>query len=79
MLFRSAAACRATAGSPASLVRQADAVLAKMRAVLAMMMELESFNEVIEQLRGVIRTQEEIRSDTLDQQKKRAREALEGL
>lgn len=74
-----AAACRATAGSPASLVRQADAVLAKMRAVLAMMMELESFNEVIEQLRGVIRTQEEIRSDTLDQQKKRAREALEGL
>lgn len=61
------------------LVRQADEVLARMRALLAMMMELESFNEVIERLRGVIRVQEEIRADTLEQQKKRAREALEGL
>lgn len=61
-----------------SLVRQADDVLVRMRAVLDMMMELESFNEVVERLRGVIRTQEEIRSETLDQQKKRAREALEG-
>ena len=30
-------------------------------------------------LGDVIRTQEEIRADTLEQQKKRAREALEGL
>ena len=34
-----------------------------MRAVLDKMMELESYNEVIELLRGVIRTQEEIRED----------------
>jgi hypothetical protein len=77
-----AAACRGVtdlAGGRDGLVRQADEVLARMRALLAMMMELESFNEVIERLRGVIRTQEEIRADTLEQQKKRAREALEGL
>ena len=48
-----------------------------MRAVLDKMMELESFNEVIEILRGVIRTQEEIKTNTLEWQKKRAREALE--
>jgi hypothetical protein len=77
-----AAACRGVAdpaGARGGLVRQADDVLVRMRALLAMMMELESFNEVIERLRDVIRTQEEIRADTLEQQKKRAREALEGL
>jgi hypothetical protein len=40
------------------------------------MMELESFNEVVELLRGMIRTQEEIRAETLKRQKQRAREAL---
>lgn len=77
-----AAACRGVsdpAGARNGLVREADDVLARMRALLAMMMELESFNEVIDRLRGVIRTQEEIRVDTLEQQKQRAREALEGL
>ena len=59
------------------LLRQTDEVLARMRAVLDRMMELESFNEVIELLRGVIRTQEEIRADTLKRQKQRAREALQ--
>ena len=62
---------------PADLVRHADDVLARMRSVLDKMMELESFNEVVEILRGVIRTQEGIRSDTLRRQKQRAREALE--
>lgn len=77
-----AVACRNAADAANArrdLVRRADDVLARMRAVLGMMVELESFNEVIERLRGVIRTQEQIRSDTLEQQKKRAREALEGL
>jgi len=59
------------------LVRRTDEVLAQMRSVLDKMMELESFNEVVEILRGVIRTQEDIRSDTLRRQKQRAREALE--
>ncbi|MFM1996035.1 MAG: hypothetical protein RLZZ111_422 [Planctomycetota bacterium] len=63
--------------SPGELLRQTDLVLARMRAVLDKMMELESFNEVVELLRGMIRTQEQIRTETLDQQKRRAREALE--
>ena len=59
------------------IVRSVDAVLARMRAVLDKMMELESFNEVVDALRGLIRTQEEIRAETLRRQKQRAREALE--
>ncbi len=58
-------------------MRATDAVLARMRAVLDRMMELESFNEVVDLLRGLIRTQEEIRAETLRRQKQRAREALE--
>ncbi len=71
-----ATACRAGTGRQ-ELVRRADEVLARMRAVLDKMMELESFNEVVELLRGMIRTQEQIRVETLEQQKRRAREALE--
>lgn len=62
----------------ARLVQQADAVLAAMRAVLDTMLELESYNELVERLRTVIRTQEEIRAETIEQQKKRGRQALEG-
>lgn len=69
-------ACRAGTGRD-DLVRRTDLVLARMRAVLDKMMELESFNEVVELLRGMIRTQEQIRAETLEQQKRRAREALE--
>lgn len=50
-----------------------------LKAILARLLELESFNEVVEKLRSLIRTQEQIRADTLEQQRKRAREALEGL
>ena len=71
-----AMACRAGKGRQ-ELIRRADEVLARMRAVLDKMMELESFNEVVELLRGMIRTQEQIRAETLEQQKRRAREALE--
>jgi len=73
-------ACRAAAAgdlAPTDLAGKADAALAALRSVLARMLELESFNEVIEKLRGVIRTQEQIRADTLERQRRRAREALE--
>lgn len=60
-----------------AILRRTDEVLARMRAVLDKMMELESYNEVIEILRGVIRTQEEIRSETLKRQRQRAKEVLE--
>ncbi len=65
------------AGGTAVVVRRADEVLARMRDVLGRMMELESVNELIERLRGVIRTQEQIRAETLERQKRKAREALE--
>lgn len=73
-----AAACGSTPPAEReSLGRRADDVLTRMRAVLARMLELESFNELIERLRTVIRTQEEIRAETLRRQKQRAREALQ--
>ena len=67
----------AAATDRAAIIARADVVLARMRTVLDKMMELESYNEVIELLRGVIRTQEEIRSETLRRQRQRAKEALE--
>jgi len=77
-----APACRAAAadelGKPA-LVAQADAAINALKSILARLLELESFNEVVEKLRAIIRTQEQIRTDTLEQQRKRARQALEGL
>jgi len=42
------------------------------------MIELESFNQLVDRLRAVIRTQEDIRAETLEQQKKRGRQILEG-
>lgn len=72
--------CRGAAASelePADLAARADAALAALRAVLARMLELESFTEVVERLRGVIETQERIRRDTLERQRQRARELLE--
>ncbi len=74
--------CRSPAATPGSaefaqIVVQTDQILARMRAVLDKMMELETFNEVLEILRGVVRTQEDIRSETLKRQKERAREALD--
>jgi hypothetical protein len=84
-----AAACRAAAAADsgagsgdaatpaADLAQRADAAVAALRAILARMLELESFNEVVDKLRGVIDAQERLRRDTLEQQRKRARELLE--
>lgn len=65
------------APDPLAVGRQADAVIARMRQVLAKMLEAESINEIIERLRGVLRTQEQIRAETIETQKRQAREALE--
>jgi len=59
------------------LLPQIDAVIQRMRAVLDRMMELETFNEVVELLRSAIRTQEEIRTETLRRQKARGKALLE--
>ena len=65
------------AAAGAGVVPAVDAAVAKLRTVLERMLELESINEVIERLRGVIRVQEQIRDDTLERQRRRSREALE--
>ncbi|MEX0688762.1 MAG: hypothetical protein WD072_08850, partial [Pirellulales bacterium] len=75
-----APACRAFRGGEVAVgevASRADDAIAALRGVLARMLELESFNEVVEKLRDVIRTQEQIRADTLERQRQRAREALE--
>jgi len=43
------------------------------------MIELETFNEVVELLRSTISAQEEIRQETREIQKERARALLEDL
>lgn len=75
-LAAAAAGCR-TAADRNTLVRLVDAALAGMRGVIERMRELESVNEVIERLRGVIDTQRAIHEDTLEQRRRRGREALQ--
>lgn len=75
-LAAAAQGCRAAADRP-TLVRLVDAALAGMRGVIERMRDLESVNEVIERLRGVIDAQRAIHEDTIEQRRKRGREALE--
>jgi len=75
-LAAAANGCR-TAADRNTLVRLVDAALAGMRGVIERMRELESVNEVIERLRGVIDTQRAIHEDTLEQRRRRGREALQ--
>jgi hypothetical protein len=56
---------------------QADDVLTAMDAVLNRMLELESYNEIVELLRGIISDQEQLRERTQQQQKERLRGLLE--
>jgi len=78
-LVQLAGACRTAAagGERQRLAAEVDAVLVRMREVLGRMLEIESLNQVVERLRGLIRAQEQIRADTLERQRKRGREALE--
>ena len=57
-------------------VAQADAVLAAMHQVLAKMLEFESFNEVVEQLREIIDAQNALHKDTLKRQKEKSLQQL---
>lgn len=58
-------------------VAQADAVLAAMKAVLDRMLELESYNEVMELLRGIINDQEQLNQQTDQQRKSKLKNLLE--
>jgi hypothetical protein len=58
-------------------VAEMDAILVEMRQVLDKMLELETFNEVLDILREIIAEQENVTKETEDQQKSKARELLE--
>jgi hypothetical protein len=51
----------------------ADALLVEMRQVLDRMLELETYNEVVALLRGIITDQDEISRQTKERQKERLR------
>jgi hypothetical protein len=55
----------------------ADAVLVEMKQVLDRMLELETYNEVVSLLRGIISDQDEISRQTKEQQKERLRNLFE--
>ena len=61
------------------LIQMADTCLDRMRSVLDKMIELETYNEVIDSLRTLIEQQQSIRGETSKQQKQRARDLLKGL
>jgi hypothetical protein len=52
-----------------SAVEQSDAILKEMKAVLDKMLELDTFNDVVEKLRDIINTQEQLNRHTLEKQK----------
>ena len=51
----------------------ADEILVEMRQVLDRMLELETYNEVVALLRGIITDQDEINRQTKERQKERLR------
>ena len=59
--------------------KQADAILAEMKAVLDKMLELETFNEVVDMLRDIITTQEKLNEATLKKQKEDLKSKLRDL
>ena len=61
------------------LIQMADTCLDRMRSVLDKMIELETYNEVIDSLRTLIEQQQSIRGETSRQQKQRALDVLKGL
>ena len=56
---------------------QGDAVLDAMKNVLDRMLELESYNELVELLRGIVADQQEIQKETKQQRKQKLRSLLE--
>jgi hypothetical protein len=48
-----------------------------MKAVLDRMLELEGYNELVELLRGIVSEQDDLRQETLRQQREKLQELLE--
>ncbi len=58
-------------------VVQMDVILVEMRQVLDKMLELETFNEVLDILRQIIEEQEKVNAQTKDKQKQKLRDLIE--
>jgi len=58
-------------------LQQVDAILLAMRQVLGRMIELEDYNEAVELLRAILRSEQELRRETDRVYKQRRRELLE--
>jgi hypothetical protein len=56
---------------------EADAVAEAMKAVLDRMLELESYNELVELLRGIVEEQDQLKGKTQEQQREKLRELLQ--
>jgi hypothetical protein len=67
----------ATAPELKKSIAEADAVLVAMRQVLDKMLELETYNEVVALLRGIITDQDEITRRTIERRKEKAKDLLE--
>ena len=67
----------ATAPELKKAIAQADEILVEMRQVLDRMLELETYNEVVALLRGIITDQEEINRRTKERQKEKLRNLFE--
>jgi hypothetical protein len=66
-----------TAVSLARSRAEADEIAQAMKAVLDRMLELESYNELVELLRGIVADQDSLREETLRRQADRVRDLLE--
>ncbi len=58
-------------------MRQIDAILVEMQSVLDKMLELETFNEVLDMLRQIIDNQQQVNEETKQKQKKDLRSLIE--
>jgi hypothetical protein len=68
---------RAVQPELAKAIATADQILVEMKEVLDRMLELETYNEVVALLRGIISDQEEINRRTKDRQRARFRSLFE--
>ncbi len=68
---------QAAPAAQAAAVAQADVILVEMKLVLDKMLELETFNEVLDMLRQVIAAQEKVNAETKQKQKQKLRDLTE--
>jgi hypothetical protein len=68
---------QAAPAAQAAAIAQADAILVEMKAVLDKMLELETFNEVLDMLRQIISAQEKVNANTKQKQKQKLRDLVE--